>query len=205
MDTFRYACRQGHSALFLRMPRLAEELRVLHGAGSFGKWLLQLARIDVLVLDDWGTGVLDPGMRNDRWRSLTTAPPARPPSSRTSCRSSTGTAGSATPPWPTPSSIDCCSARTASRCRATRAVPARSRRPRPARKPSRGHRAGPRIQPPGQTAAGAAVGLHDPLSPDGLGGRHENPACPRARSVRVVVVAPRLKGARLASPGCARP
>lgn len=61
----QYACRQGHSALFLRMPRLAEELRVLHGAGSFGKWLLQLARIDVLVLDDWGTGVLDPGMRSD--------------------------------------------------------------------------------------------------------------------------------------------
>ena len=61
----QYACRQGHSALFLRMPRLAEELRVLHGAGSFGKWLLKLAKTDVLVLDDWGTGSLDPVMRND--------------------------------------------------------------------------------------------------------------------------------------------
>lgn len=61
----QYACRHGHSALFLRMPRLGEELRVLHGSGSFGKWLLQLAKIDVLVLDDWGTGTLDPGMRND--------------------------------------------------------------------------------------------------------------------------------------------
>lgn len=40
----QYACRHGHSALFLRMPRLAEELRVLHGSGSFGKWLLQLAK-----------------------------------------------------------------------------------------------------------------------------------------------------------------
>ena len=61
----QYACRQGHSALFLRMPRLAEELRVLHGAGSFGKWLLGLARIDVLLLDDWGTGTLEPSMRAD--------------------------------------------------------------------------------------------------------------------------------------------
>ncbi len=61
----QYACRQGYSALYLRMPRLAEELRVLHGSGSFGKWLLQLAKTDVLVLDDWGTGSLDPLMRND--------------------------------------------------------------------------------------------------------------------------------------------
>lgn len=61
----QYACRQGHSALYLRMPRLAEELRVLHGSGSFGKWLLQLAKTDILVLDDWGTGSLDPLMRND--------------------------------------------------------------------------------------------------------------------------------------------
>jgi hypothetical protein len=48
------ACRQGHSALYLRVPRLAEELRILHGAGSFRRWLQQLAKADVLVLDDWG-------------------------------------------------------------------------------------------------------------------------------------------------------
>ena len=35
----QYACRQGHSALYLRVPRLAEELRILHGAGSFRRWL----------------------------------------------------------------------------------------------------------------------------------------------------------------------
>jgi DNA replication protein DnaC len=43
----------------LRVPRLAEELRILHGAGSFRRWLQQLAKIDVLVLDDWGIGNLD--------------------------------------------------------------------------------------------------------------------------------------------------
>jgi len=61
----QYACRRGHSALYLRMPRLPEELRVLHGAGGFGKWLVQLARTDVLILDDWGTGNIDAMTRND--------------------------------------------------------------------------------------------------------------------------------------------
>lgn len=61
----QYACRQGHSALYLRVPRLAEELRILHGAGSFRRWLQQLAKVDVLVLDDWGTGALDAATRAD--------------------------------------------------------------------------------------------------------------------------------------------
>jgi DNA replication protein DnaC len=61
----QYACRQGRSALYLRVPRLAEELRILHGAGSFRRWLQQLAKIDVLVLDDWGIGNLDAATRAD--------------------------------------------------------------------------------------------------------------------------------------------
>lgn len=61
----QYACRQGHSALYLRVPRLAEELRILHGAGSFRRWLQQLAKTDVLVLDDWGTGAIDAATRAD--------------------------------------------------------------------------------------------------------------------------------------------
>ena len=61
----QYACRQGRSALYLRVPRLAEELRILHGAGSFRRWLQQLAKVDVLVLDDWGTGAIDAATRAD--------------------------------------------------------------------------------------------------------------------------------------------
>ncbi len=61
----QYACRQGRSALYLRVPRLAEEMRILHGAGSFRRWLLHLAKIDVLVLDDWGTGSIDAATRAD--------------------------------------------------------------------------------------------------------------------------------------------
>ncbi len=61
----QYACRRGHSVNYLRTPRLAEELRVLHGAGSFGKCLLQLAKTDVLTLDDWALASLDAATRAD--------------------------------------------------------------------------------------------------------------------------------------------
>lgn len=60
-----YACRRGYSALYQRIPRLQEELRIRHGSGAFGKWLIQLAKTDVLVLDDWGMGAIDSMTRSD--------------------------------------------------------------------------------------------------------------------------------------------
>lgn len=61
----QHACRQGFSALYLRVPRLAEMLRIAHADGSFGRSLSQLARIDVLILDDWGLTPLDQTARHD--------------------------------------------------------------------------------------------------------------------------------------------
>ena len=61
----QYACRRGHSAVYQRVPRLQEELRIRHGSGVFGKWLIQLAKTDVLVLDDWGMGAIDSATRSD--------------------------------------------------------------------------------------------------------------------------------------------
>lgn len=61
----QYACRRGHSATYQRVPRLGEELRIRHGNGTFGKWLLQLAKTDVLLLDDWGMAALDAQTRAD--------------------------------------------------------------------------------------------------------------------------------------------
>lgn len=61
----QYACRRGHSALYLRTPRLAEELRILHGNGGFARWLAAVARTDVLILDDWGMAALDGPTRSD--------------------------------------------------------------------------------------------------------------------------------------------
>ena len=34
-------------------------------SGTFGKWLIQLAKTDVLVLDDWGMGAIDSMTRSD--------------------------------------------------------------------------------------------------------------------------------------------
>ncbi|HQW10429.1 MAG TPA: IS21-like element helper ATPase IstB [Steroidobacteraceae bacterium] len=59
------ACRREHSALYLRVPRLAEELRILHGKGGFATWLAALARTEVLVLDDWALAPLEPAARAD--------------------------------------------------------------------------------------------------------------------------------------------
>ena len=59
------ACRRAHSALYLRVPRLAEELRILHGKGGFTAWLATLARTEVLVLDDWALAPLEPATRAD--------------------------------------------------------------------------------------------------------------------------------------------
>lgn len=48
------ACRQGFSARYYRVPRLLSELTIAKGDGSFSKLLSQLARTQLLVLDDWG-------------------------------------------------------------------------------------------------------------------------------------------------------
>ena len=61
----QYACRRGYSAHYQRVPRLSEELAIRHGSGSFGKWLMQLAKVNVLLLDDWGMGALDTSTRAD--------------------------------------------------------------------------------------------------------------------------------------------
>lgn len=59
------ACRQGRSVLYLRVPRLFEEMAVAHGDGRYNKLLAQLAKTDVLVLDDWGLALLTDAARRD--------------------------------------------------------------------------------------------------------------------------------------------
>ena len=59
------AARQGFSVAYLRTSRLFEELRMAHGDGSFGRRLIQLAKTDVLILDDWGLSPLDQSARTD--------------------------------------------------------------------------------------------------------------------------------------------
>ena len=61
----QYACRQGYCVQYLRVPRLAEELRILHASGEFRRWLGALAKTDVVILDDWATGSIDAATRAD--------------------------------------------------------------------------------------------------------------------------------------------
>ena len=59
------ACRQGFSVLYLRVPRLFEELRIAHADGSFTRRLSAIARADLIVLDDWGLNPLTQPERAD--------------------------------------------------------------------------------------------------------------------------------------------
>jgi DNA replication protein DnaC len=59
------AARNGFTVLYTRTTRLLQDLRVAHGDGSFSRRLAQLARIDVLVLDDFAGAPMEAGERND--------------------------------------------------------------------------------------------------------------------------------------------
>ena len=59
------ACRQGRSVRYLRLPRLFEQLRITHGDGSYTRLMNQLAKTDLLILDDWGIQKLTTPQRND--------------------------------------------------------------------------------------------------------------------------------------------
>ena len=59
------ACRHGFSALYARLPRLLEELRIAHADGSFARKLAALARTDLIVINDWGLNAPAPSERAD--------------------------------------------------------------------------------------------------------------------------------------------
>ena len=48
------ACRNGHSALYVRVSRLLSALAIARADGRYPKLLESLAKTEVLVMDDWG-------------------------------------------------------------------------------------------------------------------------------------------------------
>jgi DNA replication protein DnaC len=48
------ACRDGLTALYLRLPRFLQDLPIAQGDGRYGKLLTTLAKTEILILDDWG-------------------------------------------------------------------------------------------------------------------------------------------------------
>lgn len=61
----RQAARLDHSVLYLRMPRLFEDLAMARLDGRFPRLVDKLGRVQLLILDDWGTHSLGDQQRLD--------------------------------------------------------------------------------------------------------------------------------------------
>ena len=48
------ACLDGFKAVYLRLPRLFQDLLIVKGDGRYLKFMQSLSKVDVLILDDWG-------------------------------------------------------------------------------------------------------------------------------------------------------
>ncbi|CAH2603456.1 putative insertion sequence ATP-binding protein y4pL [Rhodovastum atsumiense] len=59
------ACRDNRSVLYHRVPRLLEALGIARGDGRYARMLKSLARVQVLILDDWGITPLTAEQRRD--------------------------------------------------------------------------------------------------------------------------------------------
>jgi DNA replication protein DnaC len=59
------ACRKGFRAIYRRAPRLFDELALAHADGSYPHLLARFAKVDVLVIDDWGLAAIKEQERRD--------------------------------------------------------------------------------------------------------------------------------------------
>jgi DNA replication protein DnaC len=59
------ACRRGFTAYYVRASRLAHELAVARGDGSYARLLSRLAKLDLLAIDDWLLHPLKDAERRD--------------------------------------------------------------------------------------------------------------------------------------------
>ena len=64
------ACREGFRTLYYYLPKLFRELSLTQADGSLIRLLKKLARVDLLVIDDWGLTSLKP----DQYRPIPTLP-----------------------------------------------------------------------------------------------------------------------------------
>ena len=59
------ACRRGFRAIYRRAPRLFDELKIARADGSYRTVLARLARMDVLVIDDFAVAPINDQERSD--------------------------------------------------------------------------------------------------------------------------------------------
>ena len=60
-----HACIHGYQVRYFRASRLFEQITISHGDGSYLKLLAQIAKADVLLIDDWGLEPLTQCQKND--------------------------------------------------------------------------------------------------------------------------------------------
>lgn len=58
------ACRDNRSVLYTRLPRLLDELALAKGDGRIAARMKSLARVELLLIDDWGLEPLDGNARH---------------------------------------------------------------------------------------------------------------------------------------------
>jgi len=59
------ACRRGFRAMYRRAPRLFDEMKIARADGSYRNLLARIARVDVLVLDDFAVAPVNDQERSD--------------------------------------------------------------------------------------------------------------------------------------------
>ncbi len=59
------ACRDGHTARYLRLPRLLEDLTIARADGRYLKLLRDFAKTDLVLIDDFGLASLNDDARRD--------------------------------------------------------------------------------------------------------------------------------------------
>jgi DNA replication protein DnaC len=59
------ACLMGYSALYVRAPRLFNDLALARGDGRYSRLMKSLARTNLLIIDDWGLSTLTDEQRTD--------------------------------------------------------------------------------------------------------------------------------------------
>ena len=59
------ACREGYIVLYLRLPRLLQELPLAKGDGRYPKLMAALAQTALVILDAWGLATLNDENRRD--------------------------------------------------------------------------------------------------------------------------------------------
>lgn len=59
------ACRQGYGARYIRLPKLFQAIQIAKADGSYIKLMEHVAKLSLLVLDDWGLAPMNDANRRD--------------------------------------------------------------------------------------------------------------------------------------------